>query len=184
MASAIEHTVLETPRFDHAPHVLIVASPYYRSIADHMIQGAVAELKAANATYEIVNVPGALELPTAIRLAAKTRSFDGFIAIGCVIRGETTHYEIVSEESARGLTELGFRDGICLGNGVLTVESMEQAIVRADPKEMNKGGGAATAALHLIAFAQKCEQSPRSGSFAPDEEHILMAAAQTPGRTA
>ena len=94
-----------------------------------------------------------MEIPTAIRLAAG--HFDGFVALGCVIRGETTHYETVCNDSSRALTLLGVERGLCLGNGVLTVENRAQAEVRADPAAMNKGGGAAEAALHLMALARR-----------------------------
>ena len=99
-------------------------------------------------------MPGALEVPTAIRLACRSGDFDGFVALGCVIRGETTHYETVCNDSSRGLTLLGL-DGVCIGNGILTVENHAQAAVRADPAGQNKGGGAADAALHLIALARR-----------------------------
>ncbi|SET84231.1 6,7-dimethyl-8-ribityllumazine synthase [Oceanicella actignis] len=154
MASHEEHGALPAPRLSPAPRVLIVAAPFYRRIADDLIAGARAALEAAGATHELVEVPGALEIPTAIRLAARAGRFDGFVALGCVIRGETTHYETVCNDSSRGLTLLGL-EGLCIGNGILTVENMAQAEVRADPARMNKGGGAAEAALHLIALARR-----------------------------
>ena len=154
MASHEDHGILPVPHLTPAPHLLLVCAPFYRKIADGMIAGATAALEAAGATHELLEVPGALEIPTAIRLADRARRYDGFVALGCVIRGETTHYETVCNDSSRGLTLLGL-DGICLGNGILTCENMEQAEVRADPARMNKGGGAAEAALHLIALARR-----------------------------
>jgi 6,7-dimethyl-8-ribityllumazine synthase len=104
--------------------------------------------------HETVEVPGALEIPTAIRLASRSGAFDGYVALGCVIRGETTHYETVCNDSSRGITLLGL-EGLCIGNGILTVETEAQAVVRAAPDGQNKGGGAADAALHLIALARR-----------------------------
>lgn len=170
MASHEDHGILPVPHLSPAPHLLIVCAPFYRKVADGLIAGARGALEGAGATHELVEVPGALEVPTAIRLAARTGRYDGFVALGCVIRGETTHYETVCNDSSRGLTLLGL-DGICLGNGILTCENMDQAEVRADPAAMNKGGGAAEAALHLIALDRRF---PRARSRAAEGE-ILMA---------
>lgn len=147
---------LALPSFDTPPTVLIVVAPYYRDIASGLLTGARAVLDAFGARHDTVEVPGALEIATAIRLAA--RCYDGFVALGCVLRGETTHYDIVSEDSARGLTLLGVHHGICIGNGILTCETREQAARRADPGGMDKGGGAAAAALHLIALSRRFGQ--------------------------
>jgi 6,7-dimethyl-8-ribityllumazine synthase len=173
MASHEAHGILPVPTLSPSPHLLLVAAPFYRRIADDMIAGAAAVLAAAGASHEVVEVPGALEIPTAIRLAARAGRFDGFVALGCVIRGETTHYDTVCADSSRGLMLLGL-EGICLGNGILTVENMDQAVRRADPGDMNKGGGAAEAALHLIALARRF--APAKTRQAPQGE-ILMAAA-------
>ena len=145
---------LAIPTLTPPPRLLLVAAPFYRVIADHLLAGATAVVEAAGGWHETIEVPGALEIPTAIALAARTRRFDGFIALGCVIRGETSHYETVCNDSSRALTLLGLR-GVCLGNGILTCETMEQAEARADPAQMDKGGGAALAALHLIALARR-----------------------------
>ncbi|RVT84520.1 6,7-dimethyl-8-ribityllumazine synthase [Rhodobacteraceae bacterium CCMM004] len=153
MAGASHYTP-PLPSFDKAPRVLIVVAPYYRDIADMLLTGARAGLDGVGATHETVEVPGALEVPTAIRIAQRTGDFDGFVALGCVIRGETTHYDTVCNDSSRGLTLLGL-DGCCIGNGILTVENHAQAAVRADPNDQDKGGGAAAAALHLIALGQR-----------------------------
>jgi 6,7-dimethyl-8-ribityllumazine synthase len=141
--------------------MLIVVAPFYRDIADMLLAGARAAVEAAQAAQETVEVPGALEVPTAIRLASRAGLYDGFVALGCVIRGETTHYETVCNDSSRGLTLLGL-DGLAIGNGILTVETRAQAEVRADPAGMNKGGGAAEAALHLVALARRFAP-PRRG---------------------
>lgn len=154
MAAAEQHHTLDRPTFEAPVKVLIVVAPYYFDIAQGLLAGARAELEAAGATHETVEMPGALELPTAIALAHRQANFDGYVALGCVIRGETTHYDTVCNDSSRGLTMLGL-SGACIGNGILTVENRAQAEVRADPKGQNKGGGAAAAALHLIALTRR-----------------------------
>lgn len=152
MAATDKEGALALPELVPPPSVLIVAAPFYRAIADDLIAGARAVLADARARADLVEVPGALEIPTAIGLAR--RHYEGFVALGCVIRGETTHYETVCNDSSRALTVLGL-DGICIGNGILTCETMDQARVRAAPSGMDKGGGAAAAALHLIALARR-----------------------------
>ncbi len=138
--------------FDVKLKVCIVSAPYYKEITDNLIRGALNVLNKLNANTEIVEVSGALEIPTAISLMEK--GFDGFIAVGCIIRGETTHYEIVSTESSRGLTNLGLKK-ICIGNAILTVENREQAEERADPKVFNKGGEACNALLSIIKIKKR-----------------------------
>lgn len=160
------HYTLPLPEFDAPVKVLIVVAPYYKDIADGLVAGAVAELEKAGATHEMVEVPGALEVPTAIRIAAADETFNGFVALGCVIRGETTHYDTVCNDSSRALQLLGL-DGACIGNGILTVETYEQAAVRADPQAQNKGGGAAAAALHLIALTRRYGASSKPIGFSP-----------------
>jgi 6,7-dimethyl-8-ribityllumazine synthase len=136
-------------------NILIVEARFYADISDALLDGAVAALEKAGAKFDRVTVPGALEIPAAIRFAAKAsegsgKTYDGFIALGCVIRGETYHFEVVSNESARGLTDLALHHGLCIGNGILTVENEEQAEVRAARDGQDKGGGAARACLALI----------------------------------
>ncbi len=163
---------LPRPSFDKPVKLLIVVAPFYRDIADGLIAGARAEIEAAGATHDLIEVPGALELPTAIQIADRTSNFDGFVALGCVIRGETTHYETVCNDSSRGLMELGLR-GLCIGNGILTVENFDQAEARANPEKMNKGGGAAAAALHLVALSRKWGGSEKPVGFLPREDYKL-----------
>jgi 6,7-dimethyl-8-ribityllumazine synthase len=160
MARQDEGETMAMPSFDRPVRVMIVLAPFYREIADHLLAGAKAALEAAGAAHETVEVPGSLEIPTAVALAAPTGEFDGYVALGCVIRGETSHYETVCAESARGLTLLGLR-GMCIGNGILTVENRAQAMVRARPDDLDKGGGAAAACLHLIALARRFAPTPR-----------------------
>ncbi|MED5550402.1 MAG: 6,7-dimethyl-8-ribityllumazine synthase [Pseudomonadota bacterium] len=136
-----------------APKLLIVAGTFYRDIADALIKGAKGAAEAAGATAELVEVPGALEIPGAIVQADIAEAdFDGYVALGCVIRGETTHYDYVCTESARGLMELNL-NGVIAGNGILTVENRAQALKRAVDK--NKGADAANAALALIALRDR-----------------------------
>ncbi|MBV7378312.1 6,7-dimethyl-8-ribityllumazine synthase [Maritimibacter dapengensis] len=174
---------LPRPDFDTPVKLLIVVAPFYREIADGLIAGAKAEIEAAGATYELVEVPGALELPTAIGIADRTSNFDGFVALGCVIRGETTHYDTVCNDSSRGIMELGLR-GLCIGNGILTVENAEQAEARANPAKMNKGAGAAAAALHLVALSRKWRGGEKPVGFQPRGEYKLAGTPdEGPSRT-
>ena len=152
MVAKTKHTVRNFPPFLQTPSMLLVVSPYYRNITNHLLEGARAVLKGVNAKVELVHVPGALEIPTAMNVAAK--HFSGFVALGCVIRGETSHYETVSTESSKSISYLGLQ-GLCIGNGILTVENYEQAVERADPYGQDKGGGAAEAALCLLALKEK-----------------------------
>ena len=141
------------------PHILIVEARFYDDLADAQVKGAIAMLEQAGASWERVAVPGALEIPTAIRMALETGKYDGYVALGCVIRGETSHYETVCEESARGLTWLGIEFQACIGNGILTVENEAQAWERADATKGDKGGHAAAAALRLITLKQQFWQN-------------------------
>jgi len=143
-------------------HVLVVEARFYEDIADELARGAEQALMHASASYERVAVPGAFELPGAIALALRAeeadpagRRFDGYVALGCVIRGETTHYEHVCQESVRGLQDLVLRHRIALGFGVLTVENREQALARASVTGRNKGGEAARACLGMIALRRR-----------------------------
>ena len=139
-------------------HILIVEARFYDDIADELVQGAQAALNAASATFETVAVPGAYELPAAVRMAMESGRFDGYIALGCVIRGETSHYDYVCGESARGLMALCTEHGIALGYGILTTENRDQAWVRASRADKDKGAVAARACLQMIAL--RCAFNP------------------------
>ena len=134
--------------------ILLVCSPYYKDITNNLIKGASDFLKSKYLDYKVLNVPGALEIAPAIKLMSdksiKKPFFDGYIALGCIIKGETYHFEIVANESARALTNLSINYSIPIGNGILTVSNKEQAIKRADSSQLNKGAGAAQACLSLI----------------------------------
>ncbi|WP_273509318.1 6,7-dimethyl-8-ribityllumazine synthase [Planktotalea frisia] len=174
MAGHEQHYILPRAEFDKPVKLLIVVSPYYKDIADNMVAGAVAEIEAAGGTYETIEVPGALEIPTAVGIAERLSNFDGYVALGCVIRGETTHYDTVCNDSSRALQLLGLQ-GLCIGNGILTVENRKQAEVRADPNDQNKGGGAAAAALHLIALARKWGGQRKGIGFKPAADEYQIA---------
>ena len=137
------------------PSILIVESRYYEDLATSLLDGATAALERAGARFDRITVAGALEIPPAILFAARAgegagKSYDGFVALGCVIRGETYHFEIVAGESARGLMDLGLQHGLCIGNGILTVDTEEQARIRAARDGGDKGGHATRACLSLI----------------------------------
>ncbi|VWX51428.1 6,7-dimethyl-8-ribityllumazine synthase [Novosphingobium sp. 9U] len=133
---------------------LIVEARFYDHLNDMLVEGARAALKAAGHKSETITVPGALEIPAAIALAEASGDYDGFVAIGVVIRGETYHFEIVAGESARGIMAMTM-DGLAIGNGILTVENEAQALVRADPAQKDKGGEAAKAAIALLELKER-----------------------------
>ena len=158
-------TKLHHGQFDPAAvkgaHLLIVEARFYDGFADALLEGARAVLAAAGATHDVLTVPGALEIPGAIAMAIAGgirggQTFDGYIALGTVIRGATTHYEIVSNESSRGLMTLTIDQQAAIGNGILTVENEAQAWERARMSELDKGGGAAAAALAMVAYRRRC----------------------------
>jgi 6,7-dimethyl-8-ribityllumazine synthase len=144
-----------------SPHLLIIEARFYDDMADELKRGAEAALTEAGATFDTVSVPGVLEIPAALVFALQSEesddaeAYDGFVALGCVIRGETTHYDIVSNESARALMNLSTEFGLALGNGIQTVENDDQAWARVKVSEKNKGGAAAKAALAMIALKRQ-----------------------------
>ena len=144
------------------PHVMIAVARFYEDIADELVRGATAALQSTGATWEVVEVPGAFEIPAAIATAVRSlefvgarRRFDGYVTLGCVIRGETSHYDYVCGESARGLMDLIVQRRQAIGYGILTVENEEQALARADRKRGNKGKDAADACLAMIKFRKE-----------------------------
>jgi 6,7-dimethyl-8-ribityllumazine synthase len=148
--------------------ILVVEARFYDHLADELLRGATEVLSAFGAEFEVVTVPGALEIPGAIAIAediahsmTSTGTWDGYVALGAVIRGETYHFEIVSNESARGIMDLAVNKRLCIGNGVLTVEDEAQALARARVSEGDKGGGAARAALAMIALKQQLRRGPQ-----------------------
>lgn len=135
--------------------ILIVQSVFYAHISKLLLEGAIAEIKKNGFDYEVVDVPGAFETPAAIAFAHESKKYDGYVALGCVIRGETTHYDYVCGESARGLNKLAMKNKLAIGYGILTVENEAQAIVRADPKQKDKGGFAAMACASMMKLKEK-----------------------------
>ena len=168
MAANEQHYTLPLPRFDKPVKLLIVVAPYYKDITDQLVVGARGVAEACGAAVEVIEVPGALEIPTAIAMAERMSSYDGHVALGCVIRGETTHYDTVCNDSSRAITLLGLQ-GACIGNGILTVENRDQALARAEVAGQNKGGGAAAAALHLVALSRKWAGARKGIGFRVEE---------------
>jgi 6,7-dimethyl-8-ribityllumazine synthase len=142
--ASVEHT---------RAHMLILEARFYGDICDELCRGAIAHIEMAGATWERLAVPGALEIPGAIAIAHETGLYHGYVALGCVLRGETTHYDVVATESSRGIMDLTL-EGLCIGNGILTCENDDQAWARARVDEMDKGGGAAEAALTMIRYSR------------------------------
>ena len=145
---------------DLKPNILIVEATFYPEISRLLLDGATAALERGGAYFDCVSVPGALEIPPTIHFAMKGgehggKHYDGYVALGCVIRGETYHFDIVAGQSARALVDLGIHFGLCIGNGILTVENEEQALVRADREQADKGGDAARACLALVDLRQR-----------------------------
>lgn len=136
-------------------HIMIVEAGFYEDIADMLMTGAVAALDEVGATYERFAVPGALEIPAAIKQGYDSQKFDGYVALGCVIRGETSHYDVVAGESSRGLTDLALTHSLAIGNGILTCDTGEQARRRADPAQKNKGKDAVTAVLSILEIKEQ-----------------------------
>jgi 6,7-dimethyl-8-ribityllumazine synthase len=153
---------------DEVPHILILDARFYEDVADQLVEGAVARLEAAGVTHERVSVPGAYELPTALHMAVRSldffagrRRYDGYVILGCVIRGETSHYDYVCGESARKLQDLGCDYLLALGYGILTCETKEQAMERARLEGRDKGGQAAATCLEMIALKRHFRLYPR-----------------------
>jgi 6,7-dimethyl-8-ribityllumazine synthase len=139
-----------------APHLLLVRAPYYREVVDGMTSGVARILGDAGATHEVLDVAGAFELAQAIRLVLRgAQRFDGFIALGCIVRGETDHYDHICRESMAGLMQVALQYGLAMGTGLLTVHDVAQAVARSGPDGHNKGAEAASAALRQIAVARE-----------------------------
>ena len=159
----------DTPGETLKGRLLIIEARFYGELCDELAKGAIAAIEKAGAKWDRIAVPGALEIPGAIAMASATGRYDGYVALGCVLRGETSHYDIVANESARGLMDLAMK-GLAIGNGILTCENEAQAWTRAKVAEMDKGGGAALAALAMIRFARRCRrQSANAASRADDK---------------
>ena len=155
-------------QFETKPHILIVQSSYYQEVSDKLLQGALTVLNRSGITHEMLDVPGAFEIPAAISYAVKAlafdparRRFDGFVALGCIIKGETMHDEIVGQQSAWGIQEIMLRYALAVGYGILTCNSHEQAVKRAEPEGFDRGGAAAEACLRMIEIKHLYKLSPK-----------------------
>jgi len=158
----------EKPQVTDVPHIMVIESRFYEDIADQLVQGAVGVLDDAGVTYERFAVPGTFEIPAAVRISIKSREFnpvrrrfDGYVALGCVIRGDTSHYDYVCSESARGLQDLALEFVLAIGYGILTCENRKQADERAAVDKLNKGGGAARTCLEMIELKRYFRLYPR-----------------------
>ncbi len=167
---------LGLPEFDSPVKIAIVIAPYYTKISEAQLGSARGVLETAGAAHETIEVPGSLEIPSAIALAHRMSNFDGFVALGCVIRGRTSHYDVVVNQSAEGIMLLGLQ-GAAIGNGIITVDNMEQAEERADPERLDTAGGAAVAALHLVALARRFGKSSKPVGFGAND---ILLAGKTP----
>ncbi|MEM6728407.1 MAG: 6,7-dimethyl-8-ribityllumazine synthase [Pseudomonadota bacterium] len=154
------------PSFEAPVKALIAIAPYYTKIAEAQLASVRGIFDSVGAGHDTVEVPGSLELPTAIAMASRMSNFDCYVALGCVIRGRTSHYDVVVEQSSNGLMLLGLQ-GLCIGNGIITVENMEQAEERADAARLNTAGAAAEAALHLLALQRKWGAPQGAVGFKP-----------------
>jgi 6,7-dimethyl-8-ribityllumazine synthase len=151
--------VKEENRMSKKPHVMIVEGRFYDEIADLLLKGATAAVERAGGTYEVFSVPGALEIPAVIAMGAETGRFDAYVALGAVIRGETSHYDTVAGESARALMDMSIQMDLPIGNGIMTCENKEQVMVRVDPAQKDKGGAAVEAALAVLAIKNSLSEA-------------------------
>ncbi|WP_456385882.1 6,7-dimethyl-8-ribityllumazine synthase [Profundibacter sp.] len=174
MFASVTHEIAPAPDFDKPVKLLIVASLYHKYITDELVTGAKAALKSAGVAFDLVQVTGALEIPTAIAIAERTSNFDGYVALGCIIQGETNHFDALCDTSYRAISQLGL-GGVCIGNGILTVDYPQQGKERANCDDQNNGAGAAIAALHLVALSRKWGRETKGIGFRPASGEFLMA---------
>lgn len=171
--------ILDVPTFDEPVKLLIVVAPYFKDISDELLHGAQTALDEAGVTYDVVEMPSVGEVPTAIAIAERMSNFDGYVALGCLVRGETALFDTASHDSSHALQMMGL-SGLCIGNGLLAVDVKSQAEARAEAKGRNKGGQAAAAALHLVALSRKWSASPKDVGFHSD---AIRIAGKTTGPT-
>ena len=163
MPEAAPH-ILDLPTFDDPVKLLIVVAPYFKDISDELLEGAKATLNDVGVAFDVIEVPSVAGLPTAIGIAERMSNFDGYVALGCMLRGETAHFETVTHDSSHALQMMGV-SGLCIGNGILAVDAKSQAEARAEAKGRNKGGEAAAAALHLVAISRKWARPSKGVGF-------------------
>jgi len=174
MAANTSPNTLPIPHFEKPVKLLVITAPYHKDVTDELLAGAKATLKEAGVEFDTIEVPGALEIPTAIAIAERMSNFDGYVALGCILRGQTRNHKAVSNTSYRAISQLGL-NGICIGNGILTVRNLKQAKARAGIKDHNYGGNAAIAALHLVALSRKWGRETKGIGFKPASTEFLMA---------
>lgn len=174
MAAADTHNTLPPPSFRKPVKLLVITAPYHKEVVDELLAGAKAALKEAGVEFDTVEVPGALEIPTAIAIAERTSNYDGYVALGCIQRGKTGNHKAASNATYRAISQLGL-NGICVGNGILTMRNLKQAKARASIKDHNYGGNAAIAALHLVALSRKWGRETKGIGFKPASGEFLMA---------
>ncbi|MFT6651294.1 MAG: 6,7-dimethyl-8-ribityllumazine synthase [Celeribacter sp.] len=162
--SETEVHILDVPTFDEPVKLLIVVAPYFKDISDELLCGAQTALDEAGVTYDVVEMPSVGEVPTAIAIAERMSNFDGYVALGCLVRGETALFDTASHDSSHALQMMGL-SGLCIGNGLLAVDAKSQAEARAEAKGRNKGGQAAAAALHLVALSRKWARPSKGVGF-------------------
>lgn len=162
--SGTEVHILDVPTFDEPVKLLIVVAPYFKDISDELLRGAQTALDEAGVTYDVVEMPSVGEVPTAIAIAERMSNFDGYVALGCLVRGETALFDTASHDSSHALQMMGL-SGLCIGNGLLAVDAKSQAEARAEAKGRNKGGQAAAAALHLVALSRKWARPSKGVGF-------------------
>ena len=162
--SETEPHILELPRFDDPVKLLIVVAPYFKDISDALLQGAKATLETAGVRYDVIEMPSVTEVPTAIAMAERMSNFDGYVALGCLVRGETALFETAAHDSSHALQMMGL-SGLLIGNGILAVEAKSHAEARAQANGNNKGGQAAAAALHLVALSRKWARPSKGVGF-------------------
>lgn len=159
-----EPYILDMPKFDDPVKLLIVVAPYFKDISDVLLNDAQTTLKDSGIAFDVIEVPSVGELPTAIAIAERMSNFDGYVALGCLVRGETAQFETANNDSSHALQLMGI-SGLCIGNGLLAVEAKSHAEARAEAKGRNKGGQAAAAALHLVAVSRKWARPSKGVGF-------------------
>jgi 6,7-dimethyl-8-ribityllumazine synthase len=159
-----EPHILDLPTFDAPVKLLVVVAPYFKDISDELLSGAKTTLDAAGVAFDVIEVPSVGEVPTAIAIAERMSNFDGYVALGCLVRGGTALFDTASSDSSHALQMMGL-SGLCIGNGILAVEAKSQAEARAEAKGRNKGGQAAAAALHLVALSRKWARPSKGVGF-------------------
>lgn len=174
MAATDTTAPLPLPAFNKPVKLLIVQAPFQTDISDALLEGATAALTAANVGFETITVPGVLEIPSAIAIAERMSNYDGYVALGCLLRGQSRHHKVLASTTYQALSQMGL-NGISIGNGILTAKNINQAKAQANASDHNNGGAAAIAALHLVALSRKWGRETKGIGFKPASSDFLMA---------